>query len=146
MLFCTLIFFPSSNELRLPVESFYRILAFLDPKDLVNLSYVSKEFFNLSSDNYLWKQLYETRWGKAVLGSAPVYINHKTKSWNERMSEVAKGSCCWKHKYLHQQQQDDKNEYPTSIRAGDVKVGDMIVLHGKCCQVVEVNVSKSGRH
>src|SRR5690554_3632755 len=145
MLLCTHIFFPSSNELRLPVESFYEILAFLDPKDLVNLSFVSKEFFNLSSDNYLWKRLYETRWEKSVLGSTPVYINHKTKSWNERMSESAKGTCCWKHKYLHQQQQD-KIEYPTSIPAGSVKVGDMIVLRGGCCQVIEVHVSKSGRH
>ncbi|GAB2221876.1 hypothetical protein Drorol1_Dr00013068 [Drosera rotundifolia] len=65
---------------RLPVEISHRIFSFLDHQNLASAQQVCRKWKVLTSDNNLWENLFNERWGEE---RAAFYAPTESKSWKD---------------------------------------------------------------
>ncbi|XP_034015559.1 F-box only protein 15 [Thalassophryne amazonica] len=90
---------PQSCLERLPSEILIKILSYLDAGALFSISHVNKRLYHLASDNNLWKEIYNTEFGR----------HRKLNPKDQRVS-------CWKLKYMRTVALCDLNNWDMHLR------------------------------
>lgn len=124
--------FSLSDSLTLPVELFVQILQYCEIEDLARLALVSKDYYVLASDEQIWKAIFEKK-----------FPSIEDKKLQAKLDSV----CCSKHKYsLMERRRKNTVQDEGTKSVAEVKKGDIVILHGKCCRIVQVSQIRSGKH
>jgi len=147
---CELFSLNGTTDQQLPMEVVLIVLSLLDEVDLNSISQASKTLNFLCSDEMLWQRLYFKRWA-VYEEKLPRKVTDKPLSKKEQrvqLKDIQK-SCCWKHQYqlrhVEETEAARKAKERTNcgtIEAGAVRKGDIVILKGQCCRIVEVQMAK----
>lgn len=129
--------FTISDKLALPMEILLHVFQYCSAEDLARLSLASKDFQVLASDESLWSSLFAKKFA---------HIN------NEKLKKKLDEMCCSKHRYGIMENEVKRQEriaksvttvQPSGTKpVSELKKGEIVVLNGKCCRIVDISHAK----